>query len=195
MAAPVPNQENKPAQEYNGPEQTYSGTVAPQIQILPEEVLVVWDAPSRPYKKRDKEFYTTIGIIVFLLSIILFFAGQFLLIAVIFAFAFLSYVLASIPPENSTHAITTYGVRSGDMLYHWGELGRFWFTEQLGQKVLNIEYFHRIIGRLVFLLGDMNEEEMKSVLIPYLPNETPLPTVVEKAAGWLQKKFPLDKTS
>jgi hypothetical protein len=165
-----------------------------QPQIAPEEVLLVWDAPSRPYKKRDREYYTTIAIIIFLLSIILFFAGQFLLIAVIVSFGFVSYMLASIPPENTTHAITTYGVRTGDKLYHWAELGRFWFTDRLGQRVLNIEYFHRIIGSLVLLLGDLKEEEVKKLLIPYLRNETPLPTFVDKASQWLQKKIPLDKT-
>lgn len=176
-------------------EQLYVDPSMQQAQILPEEVLVVWEAPSRAYKKRDREFYTTIGIIVFLMSIILFFAGQFLLIAVIVAFAFLSYVLASIPPERVSHAITTYGIRSGDHLYHWGELGRFWFSESYGQRILNIEYFNRVIGRLVFLLGDIEEEQMKSLLINFLPNETPLPTFVENAANWLQKKFPMDKTS
>ncbi|HZZ98966.1 MAG TPA: hypothetical protein VFG51_03470 [Candidatus Saccharimonadia bacterium] len=166
---------------------------APPVQVAPEEVLLVWDAASRPYKKRDREYYTTIAIIIFLLSIILFFAGQFLLIAVIVAFGFVSYMLASIAPENTSHAITTYGIRTGDKLYHWAELGRFWFTDRLGQRVLHVEYFHRIIGSLLLLLGDVKEEEVKSILLDYLPNETPMPTFVEKASQWLQKKIPLDK--
>src|SRR5690349_13799561 len=77
-----------------------------------EKLLAEWVATSRPYKKRDREYYTTIGIIVFLLSLILFFAGQFLFIAVLISLAFVSYVLAAIPPENVHNAITTFGIRT-----------------------------------------------------------------------------------
>ncbi|HKY74256.1 MAG TPA: hypothetical protein VJ246_03025, partial [Patescibacteria group bacterium] len=81
-------------------EQSASQHIAPPSPPKPvkEETLFEWESPERPFKKRDREYYTTIGIIVFLLSIILFFAGQFLPIAVVVAFAFLSYTLASVPP-------------------------------------------------------------------------------------------------
>src|SRR5688572_8191789 len=54
-----------------------------------EEIVLEWDAPNRPFKKRNRQYYTTVAIIVFLISLILFFAGQFLPIAVVIAVAFL----------------------------------------------------------------------------------------------------------
>ncbi|MBI3342641.1 hypothetical protein HY032_00610, partial [Candidatus Gottesmanbacteria bacterium] len=46
-----------------------------------EEVLLAWTSPSRLFKKRDREYFTNIGAIVFLLTIILVFAREFVLIA------------------------------------------------------------------------------------------------------------------
>ena len=194
---PMPQQQNYPPQaqqEQPSPEKaTADQQIAPNFYYAPEEELLRWSAPNRPFKKRNREYYTTIAIIVFLLSIILFFANQLVLIAVIISFAFVSYVLAAVPPEKVEHGVTSYGIRTEGKLYFWGELGRFWFSESFGQKVLHIEYFSRYLSRLSLLLGEIKEEDMKKLLLQYLPYQTPLPTFVEKAADWLQKKIPLEK--
>jgi hypothetical protein len=171
-----------------------SGQLPPQ-QPIKEETLLSWSAPERPFKKRDREYYTTIGIIVFLVSIILFFAGQFLPIAVVVSFAFLSYVLASVPPSTVTHAITNKGLRTGEKLYGWENLGRFWFTTRFGQDVLNIEHNHAILTRLIIMMGDQDKEAVTQLLEQYLVHETPKPTWLDNSSAWLQKKFPLEKTA
>jgi hypothetical protein len=161
---------------------------------LREEVLVDWTAPERPFKKRDREYYTTIGVIVFLLSIILFFAGQFLPIAVVVAFGFVSYALAAVPPEMTKHQITTKGIRTGSKLYQWETLGRFWFTPKLGQPVLHVEHAHPVTARLMLLVGDTTQEELTAALEQYLVQETPPATWLDRSSSWLQSKFPLEKT-
>ena len=167
----------------------------PPQQPIKEEVLLSWEAPERPFKKRDREYYTTIGVIVFLVSIILFFAGQFLPIAVVVSFAFLSYVLASVPPDNTLHKVTNKGIRSGGKVYTWSNLGRFWFTTRFQQHILNIEHNHAVFTKLIILLGDQDKEELARVLELYLVNETPALTWWDTSAMWLQKKFPLEKSS
>lgn len=159
-----------------------------------ERILYEWVAASRPYKKRDREFYTTIGVIVFLLSLILFFAGQFLFIAVVISAAFVGYVLNTIPPENVHNAITTFGIRSGQQLFYWEELGRFWFTQKYKTSMLHVETARAFPGVLVLLLKDASqEEELKKVLLKYTVFEKPKDTWVDKASLWLQEKFPLEK--
>lgn len=158
-----------------------------------ERLLFEWTAPSRPYKKRDKEFYTTIGIIVFLVSLILFFAGQFLFIAVVVSLAFVTYVLNTIPPEMVHNRITTFGIRTGDQLFYWEELGRFWFTTKYKSELLHVETGRAFPGVLILLLGDANKEELKKIMLKHTIFEKPKPTWVDNAAKWLQEKFPLDK--
>ncbi len=160
------------------------------IQSEPEVAFLTWEAASRPFKKRDREFYTTVGVITFLLSLILFFAGQFLLIGVIISVAFLAYVLASVPPEKQQNSITNYGIRMETKLYYWAELGRFWFETKFKQPVLHIET-GRFPGEITLMLGNQNEQEIKQLLSNFLIYERPTPTWFDQTSTWLQKKIPL----
>lgn len=158
-----------------------------------EKVLITWEAPSRPYRKRDREFYTTIGIIVFLVSLILFFAGQFLFIAVVVSLAFVAYVLNTVPPDRVHNAITTFGIHTGDGLFYWEELGRFWFTENNKTKMLHVETARAFPGVLILLLDTVDQEELKKIMIKYTVFEKPKATWLDNAGKWLQEKFPLEK--
>lgn len=173
------------------PPPSFSDYPANPDQPLPETVLLEWQAPNRPFKKRNRQYYTTIGVIVFLICMILFFAGQFLPIAVVIAVAFLAYVLSAVPPEMVTNRITTYGVRADDNLYHWDEFGRFWFTEKYHQKLLHFEVT-RFPGELTLVVTDQDEAELKDILGTVLINEKPPLGSFDKAAQWLQEKVPLD---
>jgi hypothetical protein len=64
--------------------------VAPAVETSSkqENVLLEWISPSRIFKPRSREFYRTVGSIIFLLAVILVFVREFLLIGVILALFF-----------------------------------------------------------------------------------------------------------
>ena len=157
-----------------------------------ERVLVSWRAAGRPFKRRDREYYTTIGAIVFLVAIILLFLKEWLLIAVMIALAFVAYVLASVPPEETKHELTNKGIRTGDKLYRWQELWRFWIEEKWRQKMLVVETRYKFPRRLLLMLGEADEELVKRTLKEYLFLEKPEPTFMDKASEWLVEKVPLE---
>jgi len=166
----------------------FPGVVKPIV----EETVISWKSPSRPFKKRQKKYFSTLTTIVLLLTLILVFSGQMLAVAVVLAVAFMTYVSTSIPPHEINHSITTYGFRLENELYHWEELGRFWFEEKFGQIVLKIEVY-RFPNRLTLIINNTEEKaEIKSILSEVLLNQKPKLTAVEKASEWLQKKFPLE---
>lgn len=158
------------------------------------EILMEWSAPVRPFKKRDREFYSTAGAIAFLVIVILFFLKEWFLIVVIIAFFFYVYVISNTPPEKTDHRISNKGIVSAGKNYRWEELGAFWFSEQWGERILNVNTPFQLPGRLMMLLGDKQEEEIKKVLERFLEFEEQKPTVVDKASDWLAKNIPLDKT-
>jgi hypothetical protein len=177
------------------PNKTPHQFVEPQpvvSQPIPEKVLYTWTAPSRIFKRRSREFYTTVGALVLLLSIILFFAKEFLLIGVILAVGFVSYVLASVPPESIEHILTNKGIRTGGKLHLWVTLGRFWWTEKWGQTFATVEYPGNIPSVLILLVGKGDKEEINSIIRTYLINDKPQPTWIDNAAKWLQEKVPLE---
>jgi len=161
---------------------------------LPEETLFQWQAPERPFKKRNKKYFSTVFVIALLVSLILAFAGQLVAIAVVLAVAFVVYALSVVPPQNLTYKISTYGVRIESNLYYWEELGRFWFTDKYDQNILNIETV-RFPGRITVLLGDQKKEIIELILAEVLLQQKPELTLYEKASAWLQEKIPLDAES
>ena len=161
-------------------------------QPEPEKELISWKAPSRLFKKRNREYYTTIGALVFLLSLIFLFAREFLLIGVMLAIGFVGYALASVPPNQIKHVLTNKGIRTSDKLYWWGQMGRFWWSEKWKQDLLHVELPGQFPGQLILLAGKEEKEAIEKHLVKYLIKEKPEPTFLDKAAKWLQEKVPLE---
>jgi hypothetical protein len=161
---------------------------------IPEETLVTWEAPARPFKKRNKQFFSTVFIIAILVALILFFAGQVLPVALVISVVFLVYVTAMIPPQNISVKLTNYGFYIDKEAYAWYEMGRFWFEKKQGFDTLQIE-LARFPNRLSLVLLEgitPSKENLELVLSEVLLKEKPKPTAFEKASLWLSEKIPLE---
>ncbi len=161
-------------------------------QVKVEQVLVEWTAPLRPYKKRDREYYTTIASITFLLGVILLLMKEFLLIGVVFAFAFLSYILASVPPRNIRHQLTAKGIRTDGQLFKWDELVSFWIDKKWSFEVVYIQTKRLVPGFIILILDPRQREKILKILKQHLVVDKPEPSFVDKASKWLQEKVPLE---
>jgi hypothetical protein len=76
--------------------------------------------------------------------------------------------------------------------YDWNVLYRFWFSQKWGNEILNIETRLAFPRRLMFLLGQLDKEKVKSIVEKYLLFEKPEKTFIDKAGLWLQEKVPLE---
>jgi len=157
------------------------------------KTLLEWKSLTRPFKKRSKEFFSTALAIAALIIIILAFLKEWFLILAVIAFVFLVFVTNKIPPEEVEHKITTRGIITGENEYRWEQLGRFWFEEKDGQKILYVENFGfpRV---LMMLLGQIEQAKLEAILSDYLPKETPEKTWLDKASHWLTTKISLEET-
>jgi len=169
-----------------------TGDIPQEIKV--EKVLVEWSAPARPYKERSREFYTTILSIAFLLGVILLLLKEFLLIGVIIAFAFLSYVLAAYKPENTTHQITTYGIRTENKLFAWQMLTNFWLKKAWDQEVMICKTITNIPGVIIMVLDPSQRETIIKYVGEKIPLEKPSDSFVDKAGRWLGEKIPLENS-
>ncbi len=161
--------------------------------IDPTKTYLEWTAPSRPFRKKDRSYYTTIAILVILLILIAILIREILLIGVLLALAFVAYVLGFVPPEDAKYRISAQGVTIGDHFYLWVDLDSFWFAEKEGQKVLHILTNLRFPGELMLVLGTTQEEDIKKVVVKYLPfHEIAPKSLLDKWSESLQKHFPLE---
>lgn len=148
-----------------------------------EEVkeLLVWRSPARVFVARDKKWFTNVFLIVLILSVILVFMREFITISVLLAITFLSYVLATVPPDEIEHKITNKGVTTAGHSYFWEELRDFWFSKKYGRDIVNIDTKKGFPGRLIILLQGHSQEKVKEILSKYL-------TFQEKPElSWMEK--------
>lgn len=166
------------------------------IEVIPSKelkILHIWKAPARPFKKRDKEFWTTVVAIIFLVSLILFFVKEWFLIAAIIALTFVYYVLSTVEPEEMEYKLTNKGIIYAGQTYPYETISQFWFSEKYGQRMINFELRGGgLIGRISILLGQGDEKQIKELLLKYLFEEEVKPNFLENASKWLAEKVPLE---
>lgn len=184
----IPQQ--KQAQQTSGQEEFFTPKMMEAGEI---KTLLSWEAPARPFRKKDRSYYTTSAILVILLILIAFLAREFLLIGVLLALTFVAYVLAFVPPGNILYRISTQGVTIGEDFYFWHFLDSFWFKEKENSKVLCIQTRFRFPAQLMLVIQGKDEEGVKKIIARFLPfQEKPFRSWMEKWAEGLQKHFPLE---
>jgi len=166
------------------------------VKVIPSKelkVLYIWRAPSRLFKRRNKEFWTTVIAIVLLVGLILFFVKEWFLIAVIIALTFVYYVLSTVEPEEMEYKITNRGIIYAGTTYLYESISQFWFSEKYGQKVVNLELRGGgLVGRITILVGKGDQARIKEILLKYLIEEEVKPNFFDNASKWLAEKVPLE---
>lgn len=172
--------------------QAETGEIPENVKV--EKILIEWSAPSRPYKVRTREFYTTILSIAFLLGVILLLLKEFLLIGVIMAFAFLSYVLSTYKPDDAKHQITTGGIRTDGKLWQWDQLTNFWLKKQWDQEVIICKTVTALPGVILLVIDESKRENILKIIGEKIPLVKPTDSFVDKASKWLGNKIPLENS-
>lgn len=102
------------------------------------QVIFSWKAPLRPYKKRSAvilRFYLSVAL---LLSLIVFFFGDKILLIPIWTLLFLFYVLTITPPPEVENKITQFGIETAGITLRWEALSHFYYTSRFGFYILTV---------------------------------------------------------
>lgn len=183
----------RPKKDYPQDKEAEEHDFQAEDQRDPVRTLLDWRAPARPFRKKDRSYYTTIAILVILLVLIALLAKEVLLIGVLLALTFVVYVLGFVSPEEISYKISTQGITIGDHFYFWENLDSFWFSEKEGHRVLNVLTHLRFPGMLMLLLDSQAEEQVRKTVARYLPfHEIAPKSLLDKWAESLQKHFPLE---
>ena len=154
-----------------------------------ERDLIVWSAPARPFKRRDREFYVTIIAIAAIVGLILFLVEGLMPVVLIVSLVFLFYVMSTVEPENIEYKITSKGIKVAGKRTDWELLVRYWFSRRFNNELLIFESLI-LPGRIEFVIDSAKKEEIKRSLSPYLPEEAAPPSYLDKAANWFAGKLP-----
>jgi hypothetical protein len=158
-----------------------------------EEIFFAWEAPARIFRERNKEFYSTILILGLLLSVIMFLIEGAMPVFLIWSVIFLVWVMSKTKPTVVVHKLTSWGVRSDEQLFMWGEMGTFWIEEKKGEVVLRVLLYRKFPGQLILILNKGDQERVAEIVKKYVKLEKPAPTWSDKTAKWLSEKVPLSE--
>ncbi|MEK7071116.1 MAG: hypothetical protein AAB966_04875, partial [Patescibacteria group bacterium] len=102
------------------------------------QVIFTWEAPLRPYVKRSSEvirFYIALAILI---TLIVFFFGDYILLIPIWGLMFIFYVFTVTPPHAVTHKITKFGVETSGHTFRFEDLAYFYFSHRFGFVILTL---------------------------------------------------------
>lgn len=154
-----------------------------------EKDLISWVAPSRPFKRRDKQFYVTTISIASIVCLILFLAEGAMPVILIISLIFLYYVMSTVEPENIEYKITNKGIKVDKNRTDWENLGRFWFSSRYDSQLLILET-RFLPNRMEIVITQNVKDKIKEVLKDYLPEEEIPPSKLDKAINWFSSKLP-----
>lgn len=167
----------------------------PQNHSENPQVLFAWKAPLRPYKKRGKNIFRFFIVLALLLSLIVIFFADRILLLPIWSVLFLFYVLTVTPPQDIEHKITKFGIESADMTVRWELMSHFYFSKRFGFIILTVVAHPPFYTHMYFVVPN---EDLKKKIITLLSEhliyqEKPNRTITEKLIGWLSYLVPDDE--
>lgn len=159
------------------------------------QVIFSWKAPLRPYKKRSHLIFRFYMAVALLISLIVFFFGDKILLIPIWSLLFLFYVLTITPPPVVENKISKFGIETAGVTLRWEQLSHFYFKKRFGFYVLTLvghaPYFYH-----AFLV--IPDEEVKKNLMLILSEhlvyqEKPTRSFTDKMIDWFARLIPEDE--
>lgn len=164
------------------------------IPIKEEKVLVSWKAKSRPYQKKDRDFWVTALSAVGLVCVVLFVIGEGGLIAAVLSLVFLYYVLTTVEADQVEYKITSKGVYlpGAEQRIDWDYLISYFFAEKWGFEILkiNTSLFNFPVIRLV--VPQNKKKEIKKNIKKYLPAGKESISISNKISNWVYDHLPFE---
>lgn len=156
------------------------------------QVVFEWKAPLRPYKKRSPVILRFYIAVTLLLSLILFFFGDKLLLIPMWALLFLFYVLTITPPPEVDNKITRFGIETAGITLRWEVLSHFYFINRFNYTVLVVVSHAPYLYHAYLVVPN---EDIKKRLFPILTDhvvfqEKPTQGITDKLINLLSRLIP-----
>ena len=158
---------------------------------MEENVVFEWKAMDRPHREWSRDFYSTVIVLAFLVSVIMFFIEGLLPVLVVWAVVFAMWQMNKVEPKEEEYAINTWGIRTKERTYRWEEMNTFWFEDKWGSRLLRI-LTNRVPWQLILVIKKEDEEEIKKLIVENVAYEEPKQTWMDRMVKWFGEKLPLE---
>ena len=156
-----------------------------------ERVLFEWTSFERPQKKWSKEFFSSVIVMAFLASVILFFIEGIMPVLVIWALVFMLWAMSRTEPRMEKYAVSSWGLKTKDRIYRFESMNNFWFESKWGGRLMRIN----LAGapwHLVIVINSEDEDKIRKLMIEEVMYQEPPVTWSDRLVKWLGEKIPLE---
>jgi len=159
------------------------------------QLVFSWKAPLRAYKRRSNSILRFYVALALLLSLIVFFFGDRVLLVPILTLLFLFYVLTITPPPEVNNLITTFGIETAGITLRWEFLSHFYYTKKFHFNVLtlvsNAPYYYHVF---LIVPDEKTKQEIDLILSKHVMFvEKPHRNFTDKIVEWLSNLMPDDE--
>ena len=170
-------------------------SATPLPETLNPQVVYSWKAPLRAYKKNNKRVLRFYMVVAFLLSVIIFFLGDRILIIPIWSILFLFYVLTITPPPMVVNKITRFGIETVGITIRWEVLSHFYFTKRFGFIVLTVvtQDPYNLHAYMIVPNEEVKRAVMRILAEHIVYQDKPRLTMTDRMIHWLSYLIPEDE--
>ncbi|PIZ65616.1 hypothetical protein COU87_03940 [Candidatus Roizmanbacteria bacterium CG10_big_fil_rev_8_21_14_0_10_39_12] len=175
--------------------ETFFQKATPLPSSLNPQVVYSWKAPLRAYKKRSKNVLRFYVAVALLLTAIVFFLGDRILIIPIWSILFLFYVLTITPPPEVENRITKFGIETAGITIRWEALSHFYFNQRFGFEILTIVTHPPYNMHAYLVIPDKTtQKNVVKILAEHIVfQEKPQLTMIDKMISLLSRLIPDDE--
>ncbi|MBI2051913.1 hypothetical protein HYT33_04095 [Candidatus Roizmanbacteria bacterium] len=157
------------------------------------QIVFSWTAALRPYVKRSRQVIRFYIAVTLLISLIVLFFGDKILLIPLWTLLFIFYVFTVTPPPDIVNKITHFGVETaGPATLRWEVLSHFYFTKRFGHEMLTLVTHPPSLYHMYLVVPSEEVKKKVTLLlsehIVYL--EKPRKTFTEKLIDWLSQFIP-----
>lgn len=161
-------------------------------QNLEETILFDWESYERPHKKWSKEFFSSVIVMAFLASVILYFIESNLMpVFVIWAMVFMLWAMSRTEPRLEKYAISSWGLKTKERTYRFVEMNHFWFETKWSSRLMRLNLV-AVPWHLVIVINTEDEDKIRKLMLQSVTYQEPAITAVDRLVKWLGDKIPLE---
>jgi len=138
-----------------------------------DSILISWQAPEFIRHEKSRSWFIVLGILSALLIIVTYLMKNYLFILIIVLAAFLIFVQAKKYPRKIKFEITNDGITIDQEKYSFSDFKSFWIFEEEEPQMQFLSLLTKKLTQphLTIPLGDKKPEEIKTVLLKFIPEK------------------------
>jgi hypothetical protein len=175
------------------PEQFYQDPTGIDRYIVQEKIWAEWTGPTRLHAQFTNQRLRQGAGGILIISAICFIFGELMTPVVLWAGAFLFYLLVKQPSPDQTVKVTTLGIKFDREYVYWQQLSQFWIEERDGHTYLYLrQIFPMVTIQRAIVPPSTDATELKTTIGKYILYKVPDFPRIDRWVREFSQRLPID---